>query len=48
MLLDSDLLQVELLTVPNDDKLFIFDLFILLEVLFEIKIELGLDFLHSV
>lgn len=48
MLLDSNLLEVELVTVPNDNKLFLSDLLILLEVLFEVKIEFGFDFLHCV
>ena len=46
--LDSDLFEVELLTVPNDDELFLLDQLILLEVFFEVKIELGFDFLHCV
>ena len=48
MLLDSNLLKVELLTIPNDDKFFLFNHLVLLEVLFEIKIEFGFDFLHCV
>lgn len=48
MLLDPNLLEVELLTVPNDDELLLFDHLIFLEVLLEIKVEFFLDFVHCV
>ena len=46
--LDSHLLQAELVTIPNDDKLFFSDQLVLLKVLFEVKIEFVFDFLHGV
>ena len=46
--LDSNLLEVELLTVPNDNELVLLNRLVVLEMLFEIEVEFGLDLLHGV
>lgn len=48
MLLDSNLLEIELLTVPYNDQLFLLDLLVVLKVACEIKVEFGLDLFHGV